>query len=140
MKLVLLDAGPIIAWLDANDEHHSAVCGKMGILTGRLVTTGAVVTEAMLFLQDAREGALRLTDWLRRMRVEIIDCFTPGKLKAAAELMARYADVPMDFADATLVQAAGELSCGEILTLDVRGFRTYRYAQSKCFRLLLQDA
>lgn len=140
MKLFLLDAGPIVAWLDAKDGHHSAVCGKMGILTGRLVTTGAVVTEAMFFLQDAREGALRLTDWLRKMRVEIVDCFSPGKLKAAADLMARYADVPMDFADATLVQTAGELSCGEILTLDVRGFRTYRYAQSKCFRLLLQDA
>ena len=73
MKLILLDAGPTIAWLDANDPYHSAVREKMGELTGRLVTTGAVITEVMFFLQEAREGALRLTDWLREMRVDIID-------------------------------------------------------------------
>ena len=53
--------------------------------------------------------------------------------------MERYADVPMDYADATLVACADELNCGEILTLDIRGFRTYCYRRSKRFDLLLQD-
>ena len=140
MKQALLDAGPIVAWLDANDDHHSAVRDKMGALAGKLVTTGAVVTEAMLFLQEAREGASRLTDWLCKMRVEIVNCFDPGSLQSAAQLMERYADAPMDYADATLVACADELNCGDILTLDVRGFRTYRYRKTKWFKLLLQDA
>lgn len=139
MKLVLLDADPMIAWLDANNSHHSAVRERMGELTGRLVTTGAVITEVMFFLQEAREGALRLTDWLRKMRVDIIDCFSPDELQSAALLMERYADTPMDFADATLVTAASQLDCGDILTLDIRGFRTYRYHRNKRFKLLLQD-
>jgi predicted nucleic acid-binding protein len=139
MRLALLDAGPTIAWLDANDPYHSAVREKMGELTGRLVTTGAVITEVMFFLQEAREGALRLTDWLRRMRVDIVDCFSTGKLQSAALLMERYADAPMDYADATLVACADELNCGDILTLDIRGFRTYRYQRNKRFKLLLQD-
>ena len=75
MRLVLLDAGPAIAWLDANDPHHSVVREKMGDLAGRLVTTGAVITEVMFFIQEAREGASRLADWLRKMRVDIVDCF-----------------------------------------------------------------
>lgn len=140
MKQALLDAGPIVAWLDANDGHHSAVRDKMGALAGKLVTTGAVVTEAMLFLQEAREGASRLTDWLRKMRVEIVNCFDQKSLQSAALLMERYADAPMDYADATLVACADELNCGDILTLDVRGFRTYRYRKNKRFKLLLQDA
>jgi predicted nucleic acid-binding protein len=139
MKLILLDAGPTIAWLDANDPYHSAVREKMGELTGRLVTTGAVITEVMFFLQEAREGALRLTDWLRRMRVDIVNCFDPESLQSAALLMDRYADAPMDYADATLVACADELNCGDILTLDIRGFRTYRYQRNKRFKLLLQD-
>jgi predicted nucleic acid-binding protein len=139
MKLILLDAGPTIAWLDANDPYHSAVREKMGELTGRLVTTGAVITEVMFFLQEAREGALRLTDWLRRMRVDIVNCFVPESLQSAALLMERYADAPMDYADATLVACADELNCGDILTLDIRGFRTYRYQRNKRFKLLLQD-
>jgi predicted nucleic acid-binding protein len=140
MKQALLDAGPIVAWLDANDGHHSAVRDKMGALAGKLVTTGAVVTEAMLFLQEAREGASRLTDWLRKMRVEIVNCFDQESLQSAALLMERYADAPMDYADATLVACADALNCGDILTLDVRGFRTYRYRKNKGFKLLLQDA
>lgn len=34
---------------------------------------------------------------------------------------------------------AAELECGDILTLDERGFRTFRYHQRKHFQLLLQD-
>lgn len=139
MKLILLDAGPTIAWLDANDPYHSAVREKMGELTGKLVTTGAVITEVMFFIQEAREGASRLTDWLRRMRVDIVNCFDPESLQSAALLMERYADAPMDYADATLVACADELNCGDILTLDIRGFRNYRYERNKRFKLLLQD-
>lgn len=139
MKLILLDAGPTIAWLDANDPYHSAVREKMGELTGKLVTTGAVITEVVFFIQEAREGASRLTDWLRRMRVDIVNCFDPESLQSAALLMERYADAPMDYADATLVACADELNCGDILTLDIRGFRTYRYERNKRFKLLLQD-
>jgi hypothetical protein len=51
--------------------------------------------------------------------------------------MKKYANVPMDFADATLVLMADEVAVGEIFTLDERGFRTYRYGRNKRFRLVL---
>lgn len=53
--------------------------------------------------------------------------------------MHRYADTPMDFADATLVVLAGELETKQVLTLDERGFRTYRYGRNAAFHLVLQD-
>jgi predicted nucleic acid-binding protein len=44
----------------------------------------------------------------------------------------------MYFADATLVLAAGELGITEILTMDRRGFSTYRVGKGKPFRLILK--
>jgi hypothetical protein len=139
VKPVLLDTGPIVASLDAGDPHHVMVCEGFGRLTGKLITTGAVVTEAMFFLQDLPNGPARLVDWLARIKAEIVDCFQFSHLQVTSELMARYADTPMDFADATLVLTAAHLDCGNVLTLDERGFRTYRFNRSKRFRLLLQD-
>lgn len=138
MKSVLLDTGPIVASLDADDPQHGMVSHGFSSLTGLLVTTGAVVTEAMFFVQNLANGPARLIEWLRRIRAEVVDCFEPERLQSAAHLMARYADAPMDYADATLVACADELNCGDILTLDIRGFRTYRYRKNKKFTLLLQ--
>lgn len=48
--------------------------------------------------------------------------------------MAKYADLPMDFADASLVLLAEHLCHGRILSTDVRDFRTYRWKQHAPFR------
>ncbi len=46
-------------------------------------------------------------------------------------------DIPMDYADATLVLLADGLEVWEILTLDRRGFSTYRTKGRRAFRLVL---
>lgn len=139
MKTILLDTGPIVASLDRDDPHHSLVCHGFQNLTGRPLTSAAVITEAMFFLQDVRDGPTHLVEWLRRMRVQVEDCFGFHDLQNATELMSRYADTPMDFADATLVLLAEQSRCGDILTLDERGFRTFRFQRNKTFHLLLQE-
>jgi len=51
--------------------------------------------------------------------------------------MNKYAEVPMDFPDATLVWIA-ELSGAErILTLDRRGFSSFRFGNNRRFKLAL---
>jgi len=139
VRTILLGTGPIVASLVADDPHHTLVCEGFGRLAGKLLTTGAVVTESMFFLQDLPDGPARLVDWLARIKAKIVDCFSFRHLHEAAELMARYADTPMDFADASLVLTAGHLDCADILTLDERGFRTFRFNRTKRFRLLLQE-
>lgn len=136
MTTWLLDTGPLVACLDAGDGHHARARAALGPFRGRLVTTGAVVTEAMHFLSEHPEGALRLVDFLELARVDIWDCFETGKLRDAAQLMQRYADTPMDFADATLVLLAEEGGLRDILTFDVRGFRTFRPRNGRAFRLV----
>jgi hypothetical protein len=139
MKPFLLDTGPIVALLDRNDSYHDWTSLRFNSLQGRFATTGAVVTEAMFFLQDVRDGIARLFDFLESPKVEIRDSFRLSKLRAAAALMERYRDIPMDFADATLVVLAEELETDRVLTLDERGFRAYRHGRNRAFSLALQE-
>lgn len=139
MKTFLLDAGPLIAFLDAADSRHEWVGLRWRKMYGRVITTGAVITEVMFFMEGVRDGPARLVEFLEAGRVEIFDCFTPARLFQAEKLMTRYLKVPMDFADATLIGAAEYYDTAEIVTLDVRGFRSFRYHGDKRFRLVLQD-
>lgn len=139
MKPCLLDTGPIVAMLDKSDSWHEWVVPRIGALRGRLVTTGAVVTEAMFFMQDIKDGTARLLELLANPRIDIRDGFQPAQLRAAAALMANYSDTPMDFADATLVVLADELETDRVATLDERGFRTYRRRRNRPFTLVLQQ-
>ena len=52
-------------------------------------------------------------------------------------LMKRYANLPMDLADASLVLLAGHLGHGRILTTDERDFGAYRWKSRKPFRNLM---
>ncbi len=65
--------------------------------------------------------------------VALLVTTTPARLPVCRDLMVRYADTPMDFADATLVALAEEFGIGRVLTLDRRGFTTYRWRRSKRF-------
>jgi uncharacterized protein len=53
-----------------------------------------------------------------------------------ARLMKKYADVPMDLADACLVDLATQFGTGRILTLD-GDFTIYRWGRNRQFELLL---
>jgi uncharacterized protein len=139
MRRILLDAGPLIALLDKRDSSHGWVTARWEGLTGRLVTSGAVVTEALHQLAGVHGAADNLVEFLDLAHVIVEHVFEPAPLRAMVGHMKRYDSVPMDFADATLVHLAGKLDTGRILTLDERGFRTYRYARNKAFDLVLQN-
>jgi len=61
---------------------------------------------------------------------------TDADLRALAELMHRYHDRPMDFADATLVHLAARESLTTIVTVDFSDFQTYRIDGRRRFRIL----
>lgn len=136
----LLDAGPLVAALNRRDPHHARSAAALASFSGTLVTTGAVVTEAMHFLGGVPDGAETLAGFLDDAQADIRDCFAPLQLHAASRLMKKYADTPMDFADATLVLLADETGLDQILTLDERGFRVFRFRGTRRFRLVPTQA
>jgi hypothetical protein len=103
----------------------------------RLVTTGAVITEIFYFLSDVQDGPASLVSFLDASGTEVRDAFNAEALAAAVQLMSKYADVPMDFPDATLVCIAESLGTDRILTLDRRGFSSFRIGKNRRFKLLL---
>lgn len=137
MKRWLVDTGPFVAYLDRGDPGHREVTECLDRFTGQLVTTGAVVTEVMYFVSDAPDGPVSFAELLVASNVQVLERMRPAHIAAAATLMRTYADTPMDFADATLVGAAGELGVVDVLTLDRRGFSTYRTPNGRRFRLVL---
>ena len=71
--------------------------------------------------------------------VVVLDQLPYGSLGRIRDLMHRYANLPMDFADATVVELAERLGSSTILTLDERDFRIYQPRHVEHFRLLPAD-
>ncbi len=140
MNICLLDTGPLVALLDRSEPDHDQVQNRMARLAGsRLVTTGAVITEVFYFLSDVQDGPASLVSFLDASGTEVSDAFSAEALTAAVRLMGKYADVPMDFPDATLVCIAESLGTDRILTLDRRGFSSFRIGKNRRFKLLLDE-
>jgi len=72
MSPVLLDTGPIIALLDQSDPDHEFAIAQAGRVSGRLLTSGAVVTETMFLAADLRHGPERVLDFLASSQVDIL--------------------------------------------------------------------
>lgn len=137
MKTWLIDTGPLVAYLDAGDPEHATVVKRLDGFEGRLVSSSAVITEAMHFVSAGTEGPRALSDFVSGSAVDIYDPTRPPDLSAAVSLMEKYRDVPMDFADGTLVLLGEALGVRDVLTLDRRGFNVYRTRRGRAFRLVL---
>jgi hypothetical protein len=126
MRTWILDTGPLIAYLDRKDPAHREAKRVLDEVPGRLATTSAVVTEAMHFASEVPHGPAFVSEFLTASRVDVFDYAQPAALRRVVPLMERYADTPIDYADATLVLLADDLGVREILTLDRRGFAAFR--------------
>jgi len=136
----LLDTGPLVALLDRSEPTHDLVRNFLSEFRGqRLITTGAVITEAFYFLSDVRNGPASLASFLDASAAEVRDVFGSEALAATAALMSKYADTPMDFPDATLVWTAEQTGTDKVLTLDRRGFSAFRFGRNRRFKLLLDN-
>jgi hypothetical protein len=132
---VLVDAGPLVALIDAADAHHSACVETLRSLRDPLITVWPAVTEAMHLLGESWRGQRAL--W---SRIET-DALTLAPLEAGdaprmRELMEKYRDLPMDLADAALVRIAEREDLTRIFTLDRRHFSIYRPGRRRRFAIL----
>ena len=124
--MTLTDAGPLIALIDAGEPDHERCKAALRQLPLPLLTTWPAFTEAMYLL--GRAGGLRGQEALWRLVLSedlLIASGSKDSQRRAAELMRRYADRPMDLADATLVALAEERDLTQIFTLD-GDFHIYR--------------
>ncbi len=123
-KVVLLDAGPLVAFLDRREREHERVVGVMQGLPAPLVTVEPVLTEACFLLRGVPGGA-RAVLQLVRDGLLVVPFRVADEAQALEELLQKYADVPMSLADACLVRAAELHRGARVFTLD-SDFHVYR--------------
>jgi uncharacterized protein len=131
---MLLDTGPLVAFLDRSERNHERCLAFMREFKGTLFSTEAVLTEAVYLLGPSFFNQKPALDFIMLGGAELVP-LSPSLLKRSAALMAKYADSPMDFADATLVALAEELGIADIVTLDRTDFSIYRIGSRKGFNI-----
>jgi predicted nucleic acid-binding protein len=130
---LLLDTGAFVALVDRSEKRHADCVAVLDGWRGTIVTTEAVLTET-LYLVGLRWQAQKIClEFLLRGAFLLIP-HSQTSLKRVAVLMEKYRNVPMDYADATLVALGEELGSNLVFTLDQRGFSTYRLNQRKPFQ------
>ncbi len=133
---VLIDTGPLVAWLDAGDPWHASVADWLADYRGELLSTWPVLTE-VCHLVPERQVANFLR-WVGRGGLTVVDVPIDATL-VLADRIDKYADLPMDLADASLIWLAETRGVLDILTLDRRDFGIYRTTRGKALRNRLVD-
>lgn len=134
---VVVDAGPLYAYVDADDTHHTRCSEFLANHDGALIIPQLVITEVayllasrlgaraeLLFLADLASGAfstepVHTTDWLR-----------------ITELVAQYRGFPLGTVDASVIACAERLAVNAVATLDRRHFGVVRPRHTSNFTML----
>lgn len=133
--MMLIDTGPLVALIHADDQNHDRCTKALGSLRDPFVTVWPVLTEAVYLLNFSWKAQNALWEMLKR------DFFTllpldESDVPRIRELMSKYRDLPMDFADAALVRVAEREKIRKIFTLDRLDFEIYRPDRMGRFSIL----
>lgn len=131
---VLVDTGPLVALANRRDHWHERCVRFLDGFQGELLTTWPVLTE-FSHLADSAQALVQLQNWIARGGLRI-HALGQEEFKTVVDWMQRYADRPMDLADASLVQAACATGIQHVWTIDRADFETYRLPNRKRFRLV----
>jgi predicted nucleic acid-binding protein len=132
----LLDTGFVVALLRADDSDHERCVEVWNKLRApRLTSVEGVLLESAHFLRRFRGGTAAVAGLVHGAATELVPT-TRERAQRAVALMDKYHDVPMDLVDALLVTVAEERNVRDVLTLDRRGFETYRANGRERFRIL----
>ncbi len=138
MASALVDTGAIVALVNRDDRYHHAAAAWFRQFRGQLLTTDAVITETAYVLAASPPHQRAALIWCERARAADMLRIEPvGDYALLAAIMARYADLPCDYADATLIALAEQTGIASIATIDQRDFSVYRLRGRKSFKILL---
>lgn len=132
---LIVDTGPILALLDREDEWHRLCKNTLRQLSLPLLTTEAVLAEVFHLIRRSRTEMESV--WaLVENGVIVLASIEHAELAQIHEFMSRYRDLPMDFADATLVYVGERESITGVFTLDRKDFAVYRTRGKRAFHIL----
>lgn len=121
----ILDTGPWVALIDRSESGHEMCVKWLEDYSGKLYSTEAVLTEVLYLLDFSVKAQSAAIDFVLKSVVELIPTSLESLTKVK-NLMKKYTDLPMDYADATIVCLAIDTEISNIATFDKRDFGIYR--------------
>ncbi len=121
---IILDSGPLVAYLASDEQHHDWATAQFKKFDGAVITCEAVISEAWFLLRHSPKHLRRLqamlADGVFDLRFHLED-----EAIEVRTLMDRYENVPMSLADACLVRLSEIHSRIPVVTID-SDFLVYR--------------
>ena len=133
--IAILDTGPWVALIDRSESKHAECVKWLKDFSGRLYSTEAVLTEVLYLLNFSITAQCAALDFVLKSVVDIVPANTKS-LKKTKNLMKKYADLPMDYADATVVCLAAETGMQNVVTFDRKDFAIYKLPKKKSFMIM----
>ncbi|MBA7589529.1 hypothetical protein ES708_31614 [subsurface metagenome] len=134
MQNTLIDAGPIIALFDRDDKNHEDIKSFLSKFKGHLITTWPVITEASHMLSFNTNVQIDFLTWIMRRAISIFP-LALVHMERLIELTKKYADLPIDLADGSLIITSEILNTTNIITID-SDYYVYRTKDRKPFNNL----
>ena len=138
---LIVDAGGLFAQANASDPEHAAVRSILLAEREEIVTTELALAEAdylildrlgpeaeAAFIDDVVEGTF------------VVECLDRAGLAKARDIIARYQDLQLGLAAASLVVVAAQYATRRMLTFDERAFRAVPPLTGGAFTILPADA
>ena len=136
-KRVILDTGPIVAFLNKNDTYHDWAKIQFSLLTPPLMTCESVISEACYLLKNFTDGASNVLELVERELV-LLPFDLQSEIVSIKKLLEKYKNIPMSLADACLVRLSEQISDSVICTLDT-DFKIYRKNKRNIIPLIFPE-
>lgn len=134
--MTLIDTGPLVALHDRSDKWHDVCAEAIRGLNAPLTTTWSVLTEAMHLLGHRGGWESQAALWgLVLDETVVLGAMHDTPARRCHDLMRKYADAPMDLADASLVAVPEANNDGQIFTLDSH-FHIFRMHGRRAFNVI----
>jgi hypothetical protein len=131
---VILGTGPWVALVDRSETRHKECVDWLKQFRGEIYSSEAVLTEVLYLLNFSFSAQSAALDFVLNGAVVLVPSSVES-LSAVEKLMEKYQDLPMDFADGSLVCIAQDLGIHDAVTFDKTHFGLYRVGK-KPFSLM----
>lgn len=126
--MIIIDTGPLVALFDPKDPDHNPCHLVLDQITSPLCCTEAVLTEVLHMLDAGSRGIQGIKEFILNEYLHIYS-LTHTEILSCFDLMEKYSDLPMDFADGSLLVIAERFHLSKIFTLDFKDFSAYRFTK-----------
>ncbi|REJ73589.1 MAG: PIN domain-containing protein [Acidobacteria bacterium] len=123
--MAVVDSGPLIAALNRADPHHRSCLEILTSLRHDVVVPALCVAE-VAYLIGRRLGAEVEASFLAGLQALDVQGPSPEDWPPVAELVRRFADLPLGGTDASVVVLAERLEADHLVTLDRCHFSVVR--------------